>query len=363
MCATSIRRQHNDGGAGLVLANAQAWRRAPDRCSRLSLAPEGSCQIGGMLSTNAGGTAVSIRQHAGARAGARSGARRRQHLERPQRLRKDNTGYDLKQLFIGAEGTLGIITAAVLSSSQTAETRDRVRRAGPARLRPLLLLARLRSRRAVVTAFEMMPRIGLSSSCASCGTTRSVAQARSLVRADRPDCPRQGADRRLAKTLLRRGLDAGSIADAVVADRWRRARCGACASCVRGAEARRRQDQARRRGAGPRVPDSSPRQAARGSDPGARPVPFGHLGDGNIHFNLSQPPAHGPGGFLANGDALKRVHEIVHDLGGSISAEHGIGRLKRDLLPHAKQVAPARADAQDQVGVRPQQHSQSRQTA
>jgi FAD/FMN-containing dehydrogenase len=72
--------------------------------------------------------------------------------------------------------------------------------------------------------------------------------------------------------------------------------------------------------------------------PGARPVPFGHLGDGNIHYNVSQPPSMDRAVFLANWEALNAaVHEIVLDLGGSISAEHGIGRLKRDLLPHAKQ--------------------------
>ena len=98
--------------------------------------------------------------------------------------------------------------------------------------------------------------------------------------------------------------------------------------------------------------------------PGARPVPFGHLGDGNIHYNVSQPVAMDRDVFLANWEALNAaVHEIVLDLKGSISAEHGIGRLKRDLLPHAKQETRARVDAQDQVGVRPQRDSQSRQTA
>ncbi len=98
--------------------------------------------------------------------------------------------------------------------------------------------------------------------------------------------------------------------------------------------------------------------------PGARPVPFGHLGDGNIHYNVSQPPGMDRAIFLSYWEALNAaVHEIVLDLGGSISAEHGIGRLKRDLLPHAKAAARARADAEDQGRLRSERHPQSRQAA
>ena len=97
--------------------------------------------------------------------------------------------------------------------------------------------------------------------------------------------------------------------------------------------------------------------------PGARPVPFGHLGDGNIHYNVSQPPGMDRAIFLSHWDALNAaVHEIVLDLGGSISAEHGIGRLKRDLLPQAKQPVETRVDAEDQSDLRSQWHTQSRES-
>ena len=148
--------------------------------------------------------------------------------------------------------------------------------------------------------------------------------------------------RRLAESLLGESIEAGEIADAVVAS-----------SLAQGAELWRLRElmsEVQKEEGGSIKHDVAvpvarvPELVARANRlvelmiPGARPVPFGHLGDGNIHYNVSQPPGMERAVFLANWEALNAaVHEIVLDLGGSISAEHGIGRLKRDLLPHAKQ--------------------------
>ena len=181
--------------------------------------------------------------------------------------------------------------------------------------------------------------------------------------------PREGDDvAGLAETLLGEGIEAGEIGDAVIAsslaqerELWR---------------LRELMSEVQKHEGGSikhdvavpvaRVPEFIARanQLVELMIPGARPVPFGHLGDGNIHYNVSQPPSMDRAVFLANWEALNAaVHEIVLDLGGSISAEHGIGRLKRDLLRHAKDAARARADAQDQAGLRPERDSQSGQAA
>jgi FAD/FMN-containing dehydrogenase len=332
--------------AGLVLANAQAVAASAGRLFPLSLASEGSCQIGGVLATNAGGTAVLA--YGSARdltLGLEVVLADSSVWNGLKRLRKDNSGYDLKDLFIGSEGTLGIITAAVL----------RLFPKPAATVTPFAGLTRLESAAAffsrayeqagsALTAFELMPRLGLDF------VLRHGADTRDPLRAAHAwyvlfelSSPREGDEvTRLAETLLSEGIKAKEIDDAVIAtslaqrsELWR---------------LRELMSEVQKHEGGSikhdiavpvaRVPEFIARanQLVELMIPGARPVPFGHFGDGNIHYNVSQPPSMDRAVFLANWETLNAaVHEIVLDLGGSVSAEHGIGRLKRDLLRHAKQ--------------------------
>jgi len=332
--------------AGLVLANAQAVAASAGRLFPLSLASEGSCQIGGVLATNAGGTAVLAYGSARdltlglevvlADSGVWNGLKC---------LHKDNSGYDLKDLFIGSEGTLGIITAAVLRLfPKPAVTVTPF--AGLTRLESAVAFFSRAYERAgsALTAFELMPRLGLDF------VLRHGADTRDPLRAPHAwyvlfelSSPREGDEvTRLAETLLSEGIEAKEIDDAVIAtslaqqnELWR---------------LRELMSEVQKHEGGSikhdiavpvaRVPEFIARanQLVELMIPGARPVPFGHFGDGNIHYNVSQPPSMDRTVFLANWETLNAaVHEIVLDLGGSISAEHGIGRLKRDLLRHAKQ--------------------------
>jgi FAD/FMN-containing dehydrogenase len=260
-------------------------------------------------------------------------------------LRKDNSGYDLKDLFIGSEGTLGIITAAVLRLyPQPAE-----RLTGFASLTSLeqapSFFARLSEAAGpMLTATEIMSRIALEFVLKHGeGTRDPFAAPHPWYVLFELSSPRTGESLApLAETLLEEAQQAGEIADAVIA-----------ASLTQAQELwrlREMMSEVQKHEGGSikhdiavpvaRVPEFIERasQLVELMIPGARPVPFGHLGDGNIHYNVSQPPAMDRAVFLANWEALNTaVHEIVLDLDGSISAEHGIGRLKRDLLPHAKQ--------------------------
>ncbi|HBH41547.1 MAG TPA: hydroxyacid dehydrogenase [Rhizobiales bacterium] len=332
--------------AGLVLALAQQVAASAGRLFPLSLASEGSCQIGGVLATNAGGTAVlaygSARDLALGLEVVLADGRVWNGLKS---LRKDNSGYDLKDLFIGSEGTLGIITAAVLRLfPKPAEILTCMAAMSALESAPAFFARVLERAGPMLTAFEIMPRIGVD----------FVLRHGSGVRDPFPSpypwyvlfeltSPFEGDGlRRLAETLLNEGIETGEIDNAVIAS-----------SLTQAAELWRLRElmsEVQKEEGGSikhdvavpvaRVPELVARanQLVELMIPGARPVPFGHLGDGNIHYNVSQPLGMDRSIFLSSWETLNAaVHEIVLDLGGSISAEHGIGRLKRDLLPHAKQ--------------------------
>ncbi len=337
--------------AGCVLADIQATAERVDRLFPLSLGAEGSCQIGGNISTNAGGVAVlhygNMRELVlGIEAVLPDG----QVWNGLRALRKDNTGYDLKQLFIGAEGTLGVITAAVLKlfplprDVQTAFVAIRDLDAAI----DLLAAAREASGDAV-TSMELIPRLGLELAIRHvAGVTDPLDTAYdNYLLVEFSGVRPEGGMAENMTAFLERGFEAGLVLDAAVAqseaqrnDLWR----------IREAIV-----EAQKYGGGSikhdiavpvdKTPEFIRRAAAAvtAAMPDIRPVAFGHIGDGNIHFNLTQPVSMDRAEFLSNWKRINRiVHDIVADMQGSISAEHGLGRLKREEITHYK--SPAEID-------------------
>ncbi len=332
--------------AGCVLADLQAAAAEAERLLPLSLAAEGSCLIGGNISTNAGGTNV-----------LRYGMARDQVLGLEvvlpdgrvwnglRALRKDNTGYDLKQLFIGAEGTLGIITAAMLKLSPMPRSSCTAWLAVADPEAALALLARAREASGdTVSAFELEARRCVDFVLRHIpGTTDPLAQAYDwyvLVELTSP-APDAGLDD-VMETLLEAAMADGLVLDGTIAASQAQAQAlWALREYV--SEAQRPEGGSIKHDVSvpvSRVPEFLRRATAlvEQTIPGARPVPFGHVGDGNIHFNVSQPEGADKQAFLARWDALNQViHDLVMEMAGSFSAEHGIGQLKRAALAHYRQ--------------------------
>lgn len=330
--------------AGVTLARAQAAAASADRLFPLSLASEGSCTIGGNLATNAGGTAVLA--YGSARdltLGLEVALADGRVLPLLSKLRKDNTGYDLKHIFMGAEGTLGVITAASLKlfARPTAVETAFIGLASPKAALELLRLTQTRAGGALKT-FELMPRIGIDF------VLRHRPQARDpLTRRHEWHALIELADagaHGLAETLtgiLEAGMAQGCVEDAAIA----------ASQAQRDAFWALREDLSevqRLEGGSIKHDISVPialipefldevSAAVAQRVPGARMVPFGHLGDGNIHCNVSQPTGADKAAFLARWEEVNAlVHGMVARYGGSISAEHGIGQLKRELLREVK---------------------------
>ena len=329
--------------AGMTLAQAQAEADRAERYFPLSLAAEGSCTIGGNLATNAGGTAVLAYGNArdltmGLEVVLADG----RILSDLSKLRKDNTGYDLKNLFIGSEGTLGIITAAVLKlypKPRAIETafiglRD------PHQAVRLLDLTHAMTGGEVKT-FELIPRIGLDFVLAHGDNMRDPlptthAHYVLLELASQSD----GLAQRLI-ALLERAMQNGIIEDAALAAslEQRRAFWRLRESLP---DAQGREGGSIKHDVSVPISDvpaflEEVEAAVTRRLPGARLVAFGHLGDGNIHCNVSQPIGADKAAFLALWDEVNAlVHAIVAAHHGSISAEHGIGQLKRKLLAQVK---------------------------
>jgi FAD/FMN-containing dehydrogenase len=330
--------------AGCILAQVQEAATAADRHFPLSLGAEGSCQIGGNLSTNAGGIAV-----------LRYGNARELTLglevvlpdgrvwDGLRGLRKDNTGYDLKQLFIGGEGTLGIITAATVKlfpKPREIETAF----LGLSRIEDAMgLFERARAATAdQLTAFELIPRAGIDLALAHVPGTLDPLTGRHpwYVLLELSSSQSGSGIRDLLERLLATALEAGLVADGVLAS------SGAQAKSLwhlREAivEAQKFSGSIKHDVSVPvsRVAEFVARAdaAVKQRLPGIRPIAFGHVGDGNIHFNLTQPPGADTGAYLARWQEFNDiVHALVRDLNGSISAEHGVGRLKRDEITHYK---------------------------
>ncbi len=259
-------------------------------------------------------------------------------------LRKDNTGYDLKHLFIGAEGTLGIITAATMKLMPKPSDRATVFAAigSPEDALALLSLVRRMSGSAVV-AFEIMPRSGLDMVIAHAGCRDPLEAASEwyvlFELAGFNDAPEM---EEAATGILAVALEEGLVIDATIAasgqqrdDLWRLREMMSEVQRLEGGSIKH--DVSVPVSKVPEFLDAATNKV-RHMIPGCRPVPFGHIGDGNIHFNISQPVGADKDAFLAHWeDVAREVHAIVRGLDGSISAEHGIGTLKRDEMAATKQ--------------------------
>ena len=330
--------------AGVTLHEVQEAARQAGRLFPLSLASEGTATIGGNLATNAGG--VAVLSYGTARSlvsGLEVVLADGSVWDGLKALKKDNTGYDLRDLFVGSEGTLGVITAATLKLFPEPRERATAFAALPS-LDALLPFFQLAEEQAggALTAFEFMPQELLDFVIRHIPGTRVPLAERSpwyvLIEISGASEGRASA---ALDGILGDAITAGLASDAAVA-----------ASLQQAAELWRLREAASeaQKGEGgsikhdisvpvARVPEFL-RKAAHVVErvcPGARPVPFGHFGDGNVHYNISQPREMAKADFLALWDTMARaVHDVVVSLGGSISAEHGIGRLKVDELQRVK---------------------------
>ena len=329
--------------AGVVLQIAQQKAADVDRLFPLSLGAEGSCTIGGNLSTNAGGTGalaygVAREMALGLEVVLADG----RVLNALSKLKKDNTGYDLRNLFIGAEGTLGIITAATLKlfpRPRAVETAY-VGLKSPAAALKLLSISRDQAAGSL-TSFELLADIAVDFSIRHGIDIRDPLESKhpwyvlmelSSSRADARDT---------LEAILAQGMEDGIVDDAVIAANlshrqafWKLRDEMSAAQKPEGGSIKH--DISVPVAAVPAFIEEANAAVVK-LIPGARPVPFGHLGDGNIHYNVSQPVGANAADFLARWhDVNAVVFEIVLRMGGSISAEHGIGVLKRDELPDVK---------------------------
>lgn len=334
--------------AGCILQSVQQAARDVQRLFPLSLAAEGSCTIGGNLATNAGGTQVL--RYGNARElvlGIEVVTPDGEIWHGLRGLRKDNTGYDLRNLFIGSEGTLGVITAATLKlyPLPVAQCTALVALNSVEDAVALLSVAR-RGFGAALTGFELIAGFCLSL------VNRQYPQQRLPFEGDSANLPwyalleisdSESADhaRERFETIVGEAFDAGLIIDAVIAENIAQSKA---LWHLRESIPLAEKDAGKSIKHDVSVPVSkmssfieATNGALQARFPGIEHVIFGHLGDGNLHYNVARGHAFTEDELLANQDA---VYEIVHDnvykLGGSISAEHGVGQLKRDVLPRYK---------------------------
>jgi D-lactate dehydrogenase (cytochrome) len=330
--------------AGVTLRRAREAAAAVDRLYPQLLPSEGTCTIGGNLSTNAGGTAAIAHGIARAHAlGLEVVLADGRVLNNLNKLKKDNTGYDLKNLFIGAEGTLGVITAAVLRlvpRPRSVETAFAGVASAEAALE-LLVIAQERTG-GDVTSFEIMTREGIELVLRyGQGCRDPLASPHAwYVLMELSSQQREGL-REALEAVLAEGLERGLIHDATIAESLEQARAFWRVREMFGEVQRFAGGSIKHDISVPvaAVPDfiKEAGAAVTALIPGARPLPFGHLGDGNIHYNVNQPVGADKEEFLKRWDDVNAtVFAVVKKYGGSISAEHGVGVMKRDLLPTVK---------------------------
>ena len=327
--------------AGVILKNLQDEAVKANRLFPLSLGAEGSCQIGGNLGSNAGGTAVlaygNMRELC---LGLEVVLPNGEILNDLRYVKKDNTGYDLKDLFVGSEGTLGVITAAVLKVFPQPKGKG-VAYAGLRSTEDVLRLFQLATEHAgpSLTGFELMPRIGVEFTIKHVDGVRDPLESPHAwyVLMDISSSRSEEDARTTLETILGEAFEADILQDAAIAESgaqvhsfWKMREEMSWAQKPEGGSIKHDVS----------VPVASIPAFIHEADaaveamvPGARVVCFGHIGDGNLHYNVSQPLGADKEEYLAKWhDMNHRIHTIVASYNGSISAEHGIGQLKRDEL-------------------------------
>lgn len=326
--------------SGVVLAAVQQAATDSERLFPLSLASEGSATIGGLISTNAGGVHVlrfgMMRELVlGIEAVLPDG----RVLNGLKTLRKDNTGYDLKQLFIGAEGTLGIVTAASLKLFPRMRGRVTALVAVPSTDYALALLHRVKGSTGAVSAFEIMNRLAVDLVIKNVPDSRDPMPGAGLMALIDFESAHAEGLREMVEDVLAAALDAGEAQTVLIAenasqtrDFWRIREEISAGHRPEGAQANHDVS----------VPVSKTPEFLRDADaavsalcPGLRIVAFGHMGDGNFHYALLQPPGMAPQNFPAAA-LTQTVYAVATSLGGSISAEHGIGVARTDDLARFK---------------------------
>jgi D-lactate dehydrogenase (cytochrome) len=328
--------------AGVILSRAHEIAEDAGAMFPLWIASEGSARIGGVLSSNAGGVQVLAFGNArelclGVEAVLADG---RLYCGLNS-LKKDNTGYDLKDLLIGAEGTLGVITAATLKLFPQPEAFETAFCSVESPDKALELFYLLRDRAGSrLTAFELMPRFGIDLQLQHRLLERDPAPSMSpwyaLV-----EISRMTGVPGAIEAALEEAIGRGIVTDAAIAQSEEQ-RKAMWAAREQMSEVQSKEGASIKHDVS--VPTAAvPRLIAEGVAavealiPGIRPCPFGHMGDGNIHFNLSQPVGWEPKAFMAReADCNAAIYEVVLKLGGSVSAEHGIGQLKSELLARVK---------------------------
>nr|WP_255702798.1 FAD-binding oxidoreductase [Roseivivax sp. GX 12232] len=321
--------------AGAILADVQAAARAEDRLFPLSLASEGSARIGGLLGTNAGG--VNVLRYGNARdlcLGLEAVLPSGEVWHGLRRLRKDNTGYDLKNLLIGAEGTLGVITAAALKLSPLPAATGTALLTVRDPKAALALLSRARARLGEgISAFELMSGMGYAFLAEAIPELRQPFDSAPgwsvLIEIGLPE----GLDPAEAlEALFAEALEAGLVQDGLIAQSEAQARDfwqirERIPEANRAIGAISSHDISLPLSAIPSfIPEGIARLKALGD---FRVNCFGHVGDGNLHYNVFPVPGQSRADHEDKRDAIKRcVHDLVHEMDGSVSAEHGIGRLK-----------------------------------
>jgi len=326
--------------AGVTLQRAREAAAAADRLYPQLLPSEGTCTIGGNLATNAGGTAAIAhgiaRSHALGLEVVLADGRVLRDLNK---LKKNNTGYDLKNLFIGSEGTLGIITAAVLRLVPRPRSVETAFVGVPSPQASVDLLGIASERTAGgVTSFEMMARSGVDA------VIKRDAASRNPLAGPHPwyvlvELSSQARDglREVLEGILAEGHKKGLVLDATIAESLEQAKSfwrirEMFGEVQRHIGASIKHDVSVPVAAIPAFIEEA-NAAVSKLIPGCRPLPFGHVGDGNIHYNVTQPEGADKEKFLARWDEVNAVvFAVVKEFGGSISAEHGVGVMKRDIL-------------------------------
>jgi D-lactate dehydrogenase (cytochrome) len=332
--------------AGAILEEVQNAAAAAGRLFPLSLAAEGSCTIGGNLATNAGGTAVL--RYGNARdlcLGLEVVTAQGIIWNGMRGLRKDNTGYDLRNLFIGAEGTLGIITAAVLKlfPQPKAQVTAMVGLSTAEDALKLLGMAQ-DTCGANLTGFELMSQFSLSLVTKHYPHMRVgfADECPQYVLLEISDSESEEHATTMLETLVSEAMERETLLDAIVASSiaqskalWSLREHITLAQATEGKHIKHDVS----------IPISRIADFIRDTDallqkgfPGCRMVVFGHLGDGNLHYNVSAPEGMKDVDFIGQQEAINRlVHDSVHRFGGSISAEHGLGMLKREEIRRYKE--------------------------